>query len=173
MERLHPGGFITSENDLLSVRGGSQYEGSDAYSVTSSEDDQWSQQVGGYNESSVQYPPPPVGLHTVSAAGEGLVGHAQLEAMLDAGFDDSPSHSPARTPTSSGFTTRYQLSDNPSQQHLIGRAAISHPVSYESSHTPSSPALSPVVHQRDVHNYHSRPRDAYGPLGPLDPGERI
>ncbi|KAG6378096.1 glycosyltransferase family 2 protein [Boletus reticuloceps] len=174
MERLHPGGFLTSENDLLSVRGGSQYEGSDAYSVTSSEDDHWSQQVGGYNESSVQYPPPPVGLHTVSAAGEGgLVGHAQLEAMLDAGFDDSPSYSPARTPTSSAFGTRYQLSDNPSQQHLIGRAATSHSIPSESSQIPSTSAFSPVAHQRDVHNYHSRSRDAYGPLGPLDPGEII
>ncbi|KAF8135613.1 glycosyltransferase family 2 protein [Boletus edulis] len=174
MERLHPGGFLTSENDLLNVRGGSQYEGSDAYSVASSEDDHWSQQVGGYNESSVQYPPPPVGLHAVSAAGEGgLVGHAQLEAMLDAGFDDSPSHSPARTPTSSAFATRYQLSDNPSQQHLIGRAAPSHSIPSESSQTPSTPAFSPVAHQRDVHNYHSRSRDAYGPLGPLDPGEMI
>lgn len=173
LERLHPGGFVTSENDLLSVRGG-QYEGSDAYSVTSSEDDQWGQQVGGYNESSGRYAPPPVGLYNVAASGEGaLVGDSQLEAMLDAGFDESPNHSPARTPTSSAFAARYQLADNPSQQHLMGRAAVEHSGSLEGAQTPSTSSFTLVSHHQDVHNYHQRPREAYGPLGPLDPGEKF
>ena len=178
MERLHPGGFVTSENDLLSVRGGggSQYEGSDAYSVASSDDDHWGHQVGGYNEGSVQYPPPPVGLYDIAAAGDGgLVGSAQLEAMLDAGFDEeSPSHSPAPTPMSSGFAARYQLSDNPSQQHLVGHGAMSHSGSLERSQTPSTSSFSPIPqHHQDIPNYHQRPREDYGPLGPLDPGEKF
>ena len=171
MERLHPGGFVTSENDLLSVRGASQYEGSDTHSIASSEEDQWGQQVGGYNEGNAQYPPPPVGLYHVTAAGEGgVVGDAQLEAMLDAGFDDSPSHSPARTPMSSAFASRYQLSDNPSQQHLMGPGAMS---PLESSQTPSTSSFSHVAHHQDARNYHQRPREAYGPLGPLDPGDKF
>ena len=171
MERRHPGGFVTSENDLLSVQGGSQYESSDTYSVTSSDDDHWGQQVGGYNESSVQYPPPPMGLHNVPAAPEGgMLGDAQLEAMLDAGFDEeSPSHSPARTPMSSAFTARYQLSDNPSQQHLMNYGAMSRSGSLEGSQMPFS--LAP--HHRDAYDYHRRPGEAYGPLGPLDPGEKF
>jgi len=170
MERLHPGGFVTSENDLLSTRGG-QYEGSDAYSVTSSEEDQWGQQVGAYNEGNMQYPPPPPGLYGVAATGEGgLVGNDQLEAMLDAGFDEeSPSHSPARTPISSLSAARYQLSDNPSQQHLIGGMA-NHTAM---SQTPSTSSFTLVPHHQDVHNHYPRPREAYGPLGPLDPGEKF
>ena len=168
MERLHPGGFVTSENDLLSVRGGggSQYEGSDTYSLASSEEDQWGQQVGGYNEGSTQYPPPPVGLFDVAAAGEGgMVGGAQLEAMLDAGFDDeSPSPSPTRTPMPSAFS--------PSQQHLMNYNAMSRSGSLESSQTPPS-SSSPAPHHRDIHDFHQRPREAYGPLGPLDPGEKF
>ena len=169
MERLHPGGFVTSENDLLSVRGGTQYEGSDTHSVASSEEDQWGQQVGGYNEGSAQYTPPPVGLYHIPAAGgSGIVGDTQLATMLDAGFDEeSPSPSPARTPISSGYATRYPLSNHPSQQHLMGYDAMSHSGSLESSQAPSTSSfsLSPHVHEQ--------PREAYGPLGPLDPGERF
>lgn len=174
MERRYPGGFVTSENDLLSVRGGSQHEGSDTYSVASSDDDHWGQQVGGYNERSAQYPPPPVGLYNVTAAGEGgMVGHAQLEAMLDAGFDDSPSHSPVRTPMSSTLAARYELSNNPSQQHIISYGGTSRSESLEDSQTPSTSSFTLTPHHRDVHDYHQRPREAYGPLGPLDPGEKF
>lgn len=173
MERLHPGGFVTSENDLLAVQGGCQYEGSDTYSVASSDDDQWGHQVGGYNESSTQYPPPPVGIYHVPAGGEGkVVGDAQLEAMLDAGFDEeSPNPSPARTPTSSAFAAHYQLSSTPSRQHLTSYGTVSHSGSLESSQT--SPSLSPAPRHRDVRDYRQQSRDAYGPLGPLDPGERF
>lgn len=173
MERRHPGGFVTSESDLLSVRGGNQYEGSDAYSVASSDDDHWGQQVGGYNESSAQYPPPPAGLYNATAAGEGgTVGDAQLEAMLDAGFDESPNHSPARTPMSSAFAVRYQLSNNPSQHNLMGYGAMPRSGSLEGSQTPSASSLSLSPHHRDVYDYQQRP-EAYGPLGPLDPGEKF
>jgi chitin synthase len=169
MERLHPGGFVMTENELLSA-GGSQHEGSDAYSVASSEDDRWGQQVGGYNETSTQYPPPPVGLYNATAAGEGaLVGDAQLEAMLESGFDESPSHSPSRTPISSGFASRYQLSDNPSQHHLMSHVTTSRSGSLETSQTPSA-SSSP---HHDPQNHYPRPREAYGPLGPLDPGEKF
>ncbi|KAF9245027.1 glycosyltransferase family 2 protein [Melanogaster broomeanus] len=169
LERLHPGGFIATENDLLSVRGGSQYESSDTYSLASSEDDQWGQQVGGYNETSTQYPPPPVGLYDVRdvSGGEGkTVGGAELEAMLESGFDESPNHSPSRTPVSSTYGARYQLSDNPSQQYLMGYGAMS-PGSSEGPQTPSASSTMSLT------NNFRRPGEAYGPLGPLDPGEKI
>ncbi|EIW83255.1 glycosyltransferase family 2 protein [Coniophora puteana RWD-64-598 SS2] len=140
MERMHPGGFVTSENDLLappmapgfagyngfrsSGSTASFYDGgSDTYSVASSDDDTWGGQIGGYNENGAAYPPPPVGLFTpadgyshsriqspVSALGpsasgstsgllspadstmlgrKSTIGGAELEAMLDAGFDDA------------------------------------------------------------------------------------
>ncbi|KAH7888380.1 glycosyltransferase family 2 protein [Phlebopus sp. FC_14] len=179
MERLHPGGFAGAENDLLSVRGGSQYEASDTYSVTSSEDDQWGPQIGGYNEHNSQYPPPPVGLHSpTDVSGDGkMLGGAELEAMLEAGFDDNDSNaSPSRTPLSSTFVARYQLSDNPSQQHLMGYASMSR--SFEDPHASSASSstslTTPSNHFRSIDD-RSRGRlgDAYGPLGPLDPGEKF
>ncbi|KAF9222638.1 glycosyltransferase family 2 protein [Gyrodon lividus] len=174
LERLHPGGFIMTEHDLLSVRGGSQYDGSDTYSLASSEDDQWGHQVGGYNETCGQYPPPPVGLYDIGdvPGGEGkTLGGAELEAMLESGFEE-PDHSPARTPVSSTFGGRYQLSDNPSQQHLMGYGAMSRSGSSEGPQTPSvSSFMSLTNHSRDDRS--RRPGEAYGPLGPLDPGEKF
>jgi chitin synthase len=170
LERLHPGGFIMTENELLSARGGSQYDGSDTYSLASSEDDQWGHQVGGYNETSGQYPPPPVGLYDGRdvSGGEGkTLGGAELEAMLESGFDESPNYSP--TPVSSTFGGRYQLSDNPSQQHLMGYGAMSRSGSSESPNTPSaSSSMSLPNHFRGIDD-----RREYGPLGPLDPRQKF
>ncbi|KAF8840037.1 glycosyltransferase family 2 protein [Paxillus ammoniavirescens] len=171
LERLHPGGFIMTENELLSARGGSQYDGSDTYSLASSEDDHWGHQVGGYNETSGQYPPPPVGLYDAGdvSGGEGkTLGGAELEAMLESGFEESPNHSP--TPVSSTFGGRYQLSDNPSQQYLMGYGAMSRSGSSESPHTPSaSSSMSLTNHFRGIDDR----REVYGPLGPLDPGQKF
>ena len=69
------------------------YDGSDTVSIISTDDDQWGAQIGAYNENSSQFPPPAVGLmvdmNTVAAAE--TVGKAELEAMLEAGWDDRPS----------------------------------------------------------------------------------
>lgn len=177
MERMHPGGFLSTDNDLLSVRTGSQYDGSDTHSLASSDDDHWGLQIGAYNENSIQYPPPPVGLLPISeVASDGkVIDGAEMEAMLDAGFDDDPSPSPSRTPTSA---PRYQLSDNPSQQHLMGFASMSRAGLYDGPSTPSassSTSLTTPLNSAQSSDDRSRrrPGDVYGPLGPLDPGETL
>ncbi|KAH7908610.1 glycosyltransferase family 2 protein [Hygrophoropsis aurantiaca] len=172
LERLHPAGYMASENDMLSVRGDirSQYDGSDTLSVASSDDDHWGPQIGGYNENHSQYPPPPVGLlNPAHSAGSGAtLAGADLEAMLDAGFDDEPP--PSRTSQSANFAARYQLSDNPSQQHLMGYATMSRSTSSDTTPSMTSP-ISPTnpVHTIEQRNYR-RGDEKYGPLGPLDPG---
>ncbi|KDN44452.1 hypothetical protein RSAG8_05499, partial [Rhizoctonia solani AG-8 WAC10335] len=62
--------------------------GSDTVSVVSSEDDQWGNQIGGYNEASSAYPPPP---NTLRRAMEGS----------DSGMDSPAPH-----------MSRYQLADS-------------------------------------------------------------
>ncbi|KAI6044697.1 glycosyltransferase family 2 protein [Pisolithus marmoratus] len=167
-ERLHPGGFLSSDNDLLSVRTGSQYDSSDTYSLTSSDDDHWGAQIGSYNESSTQiYPPPPVGPISIAHTGnEGrLVDGAELEAMLEAGFDDDSSPSPSRTPT---LGPRYQLSDNSSHQHLSGNSSVLSAGPHNDPRIPVSSALNATGSSDD--RARRRPAQTYGPLGPLDPG---
>jgi chitin synthase len=166
-DRMHPAGYISSENDLLSARNDarSQYgDGSDTHSVVSSEDDHYGPQIGGYNENNVQFPAPPVGLFASGNGADGnkVVGGAELEAMLESGFDDD--ESPQRTPTSAMYAARYQLSDNPSQQRLMSYAS-----SDSGSRTP------PVQYQPYGTRIEDRSRtgEKYGPLGPLDPGEKF
>lgn len=172
MERMHPGGFLSPDNDFLSVRTGSQYDGSDTYSLASSDEDHWGPQIGAYNENSI-HPPPAVGLFPTSkVAGDGkVIDRAEMEAMLEAGFDDDSNPSPSRTPTSA---PRYQLSDNPSQHHLMGLAHMS----YDSPRTPSASSLpsltTPLNSARSSDDRtRRRPANAYGPLGPLDPGDAL
>ena len=160
---------MTSENDLLAPgEARSQYgDGSDTHSVVSSEDDHWGPQIGGYNENNTQFPAPPVGLFVGGheASENKVVGGAELEAMLESGFDDE-NESPQRTPTSTSamYTARYQLSDNPSQQRLMSYAS-----SDSGSRTP------PVQHQPYGTRIEDRSHagERYGPLGPLDPGEKF
>ncbi|OAX34959.1 glycosyltransferase family 2 protein [Rhizopogon vinicolor AM-OR11-026] len=170
LERMHPSGYMTSENDMLSAPGDarSQYgDASDTHSVVSSEDDHWGPQIGGYNENHTQFPAPPVGLFASGHGADGaqVVGAAELDAMLESGFEDE-SESPQRTPTSSSamYAARYQLSDNPSQQRLMSYAS-----SDSGSRTP------PVQHQPYGTRIEDRSRtgEKYGPLGPLDPGEKF
>lgn len=163
-ERSHPAGYIAGNDDLLGVRDArSQYDGSDGYSIASSEDDHWGGQIGGYNENSTQYPPPPVGLimipDTLDTAK--TVDASELEAMLESGFDDrgrSPNTAPAYTP-------RFQLSDNNSSTQLAtghnGYAPLTRTAS--PTNTPTSPSFGAS---------RAGPggaRERYGPLGPLDP----
>ena len=138
-------------------------------SVTSSEDEHWAAQIGGYNENSASYPPPPLGLHLhASASGEGVSG-SELESMLEHGFDDRPQHRGAPSPGAA----RYQLSDRPGGYTPLSRTAASSPVS------PTGPVDG---HSSAAEQYrtHAKKRSGgggagarYGPLGPLDPGSHF
>lgn len=175
MERMHPGGFLSPDNDLLSVRTGSQHDGSDTYSLTSSDDDHWGSQIGAYNENIAPHAPPPVGPFPVPHTGNDskFLDGVELEAMLETGFDDDSSPSPSRTPT---LGPRYHLSDNPSHQHLMGYSSVLSAGSYDDPRTPTSTSTSPAISfsnatQSSDDRARRRPAQAYGPLGPLDPGE--
>jgi chitin synthase len=176
-ERAHPAGFYTGDGDLLSTRFEvrSQYDGSDTLSLASSDDDHWGQQIGGYNEHNTKYPPPPVGLHIAPNALESAktVHAAELEAMLETGFDDRPSPPPSVNQQ----PTRYALQDMPTNVHH-GYAPVS--TSTSPRYSPDT-ALSPTTPQtpmsgrgRNTGGRGGRPPrpqpPQYGPLGPLDPG---
>jgi chitin synthase len=112
-ERLHAGGGYTG-NEYLRGDVRSQYDGSDTVSVASSDDDHWGAQIGEYNENSAQYPAPPVPLvlkHS-NVSGETL-GAADLEAMLESGFDESP---PSSRPSSRYNTMQRQQQQQQQQQ---------------------------------------------------------
>ncbi|KDQ57735.1 glycosyltransferase family 2 protein [Jaapia argillacea MUCL 33604] len=190
-ERNHPSGFTTGDGDLLTARYEvrSQYEGSDSASIASSDDDHWGTQIGGYNENHAQYPPPPVGLFVpeqASRSTSSLVDGAELEAMLDQGFQERPSQdsrygSASRAPTD---TPRFHLTEAQPQRggytplSRSGAPGVTSPT-YE--HSPVSPvrptngASSGVGGDWQTHvkkRSGGRPAD-YGPLGPLDPGTRL
>lgn len=196
MERAYPSGYQNSEREMLGVRGDvrSQYDGSDTLSVTSTEDDQWGPQIGPYNENGPQYPPPPTAL--IMPGDDFLktaqtIGGADMEAMLEMGFDDKPSpdymsSSKRLHPSATLETPRYQLSDLPTNARSnaytpVSRSEIS-PAGYLTS-APSSAssvtAMSTAV--EDDYKQHTRKRSGgrgpgerqnYGPLGPLDPASR-
>ncbi|KAG8798126.1 hypothetical protein FRC16_007966 [Serendipita sp. 398] len=119
MERNFPGG-------ARSVRGPEQYSmafsefADDSTSLAPSEDDRWGAQIGGYNESSTQWAPPPIAL---LPEGELLhnaetVGGDELQAILERGFDDHPHRDNRDSSTTMSSTgpifanqSRFQLSD--------------------------------------------------------------
>ncbi|TFY66514.1 hypothetical protein EVG20_g4565 [Dentipellis fragilis] len=176
-ERAHPQGFVTGD-EYLNVRSdqNSQYDGSDTFSVTSSED-QWGPQIGEYNENNAQYPPPPPALHLShdGLASAKTVDASDLEAMLESGWDDQPSASastdhlhPAQPPP----RTRYQLSDG-----AVAAARTASP-------TRPVQAISTAIGGDDWKTHIKKrsgggsggdggSQDDYGPLGPLDPGRRL
>lgn len=195
MEKAHPTGYYTGGGDLLSARGAdqrSQYDGSDTFSVNSSEDDHWGPQIGGYNEHNAQYPPPPVGLHITNEKLQSAetLGTADLEAMLESGFDDRPSPEPKyqNPPVGGSLAPRYQLSDTPTKRtvngytplELGGTPDVISPLTPNFGLIPQAQnGISSAVGGNGDHKTHmkkrsggrSRPsRDDYGPLGPLDPG---
>jgi len=188
-ERSHPSGYIPGEGDLLSARfdARSQYDGSDAISVTSSDDDHWGPQIGGYNEHNAQYPPPPVGLllpqdHALQTAQ--TVDGAELEAMLEMGFDDRPS--PGSAPNST-YAQRYQLTDGSTTQLLNVRGNGYTPLPLSTSPgtgrtpgpfnviSPMTPPTGNAWTSPDGGGPGGRrgPGERYGPLGPLDPAARF
>ncbi len=180
-ERAHP--YFPGDGDFLSVRTDtrSQYDGSDTLSIGSSDDDHWGTQIGAYNEHNTQYPPPPIGLNVPSQAIQNAktVDAAELEAMLETGFDDQP------TPPNSTYAPRYQLSDTGSSTQLAGvtgsgYAPLTRTVSPGPGNLPPSisSALSPTSPTMHLSGEPSRPirrngpGERYGPLGPLDPSTR-
>jgi chitin synthase len=171
-ERLHPSGYGTSGDLLTAPDLRSQYDASDAQSVSSSEDDHWGSQIGGYNEHHAQYPPPPVGLLPHSDSHVGVtVNSTDLKAMLDAGFDDEP------TPPSSVYAPPYQLPDGSTTQ-LVNIAVNGYAPMTRSTSPGGMPTstnlLSPVSPTGQL-SFHGRTvaGQRYGPLGPLDPSSRI
>ncbi|EKM54034.1 glycosyltransferase family 2 protein [Phanerochaete carnosa HHB-10118-sp] len=169
-ERQH-GSYMTANGELLTVRSPvhSQYGGSDTISVTSSEDEHWAAQIGGYNENSASYPPPPIGLMPQASVSGESVSASELESMLEHGYDDRPQYRGAsQTPS----PQRYQLSDRPGEYTPLSRTAASSPVS-------STGPVDGLSSAAEPYRTHVKKRSGggsgakYGPLGPLDPGSRI
>ncbi|KAI0331038.1 hypothetical protein GY45DRAFT_1249786 [Cubamyces sp. BRFM 1775] len=165
---LGANGELTARHEVFS-----QYDGSDTISVASSEDDQWGAQIGGYNENSTQYPPPPIGLMPQALESAETVAASDLEAMLDAGFDDRPSHGRGHAEA-----PRFQLSDGPKYTPLSRATSPGPRGTALSPTTPESGAISSAV--SDEWKTHAKKRSGgrsgkheYGPLGPLDPGSRF
>ncbi|KAI5118061.1 hypothetical protein M0805_006324 [Coniferiporia weirii] len=188
LERAFPVGY-NSESGNLNVRSevSSQYDGSDTVSVASSDDDHWGPQIGAYNENSSAYPPPPTGVlmprnELLHAAG--TVGAADLEAMLEVGFDDrNPSRQNLLQNSSSSSTSlpRYQLSDGRSGNSyaplsrteggpMPATPAVMSPMTPTGPNGMSSGVGSTQTHARKRSGGRGGPPNTYGPLGPLDPG---
>lgn len=181
-ERTHGQGFYAGDEMLSATDLRSQYDGSDAYSVVSSEEDQWGGQIGGYNEHNTQYPPPPLALIAENQGFQSgkTVDGSELEAMLEMGFDDDRS-SPAGSPRS---FPRYQRANNESTTQLGSGEYLSarptspsvQPFINHSTSTLFSPTTptTPVSTAHGVSNTElGKPREGYGPLGPLDPSTRF
>jgi chitin synthase len=172
-ERAHPSGYIAGDREFLAPDTRSQYDGSDTLSLNSSDDDHWGTQIGGYNEHHSQFPPPPTAF--IPSFGEALqsaktVDGAELEAMLEMGFDDRPS------PTDSSYIPRYQLTDGETKQppNGVGYSPLTQSASpsQASLHNPTSPIQNrefPGNPQRLMPHPGNGGGERYGPLGPLDP----
>ncbi|KAI9066622.1 glycosyltransferase family 2 protein [Trametes sanguinea] len=169
---LGANGELTARSEVYS-----QYDGSDTVSVASSDEDHWGAQIGGYNENSTQYPPPPVALMPQALASAETIAGTDLEAMLEAGFDDRPSHG-RNMPDAS----RFQLSDGPKYTPLSRATSPGPRGTALSPTTPMTPgsvgAVSSAV--ADEWKTHAKKRSGgrsgkheYGPLGPLDPSTRF
>ena len=166
---------MTANGERLTVRSevNSQYDGSDTMSVTSSEDDHWGAQIGGYNENHPQYPPPPVGLMQHALASAESIAASEMEAMLEHGFDDRSSASSRGPPEG----PRFQLSDRQPGGYTPLARAGSPGVSPISPTRPadavSSSAEEHRTHAKKRSGGRSGPTRDYGPLGPLDPGSNF
>lgn len=190
MEQRFPVGYST-ENGSLGIRSqrsstqrsSTQYEPSDTTSVLSSDDDHWGPQIGGYNENNPAYPPPPTGVLLPRAEmlnSANTVNATDLEAMLEVGFESEKNLSrqnllPGMSSSNSNLP-RFQLSDGAP----VGGNGYA-PVDVMSPVSPTGPgATSSAIGTSQTH---ARRRSGgravgggsnrYGPLGPLDPGNRI
>ncbi|GJJ06163.1 hypothetical protein Clacol_000352 [Clathrus columnatus] len=198
MARAFPKGYPNNAGFLRADMRSQYTDQSDTISTTSSDEDQWGEQIGGYNEYSAQYPPPPPGLlipnHDMIQAAETVDGDT-MAAMLENGFDDRPTSLPTslsgRTVDrlSSVSQQRYQLIDGPLSP---GAQAVVHsPISPGfGTHVPMGSHditqnhfrhFAPPISQVDASSSavdwkgHAKKRSTgggparYGPLGPLDP----
>ncbi|CUA75425.1 chitin synthase [Rhizoctonia solani] len=137
MERAYanyPGNTLRADSNTDYYDGGS-----DTVSVVSSEEDQWGHQIGGYNETSSIYPPPP---NTLRRGVEGS----------DSGLD-----SPAPQ------ASRYQLSDSNGYSPVM-RDGPPTPI-----RDGQSSALYERGHAKRRSGGNRHPDGEYGPLGPLGP----
>ncbi|KAF7321483.1 Glycosyltransferase family 2 protein [Mycena kentingensis (nom. inval.)] len=176
-DRAYPSGYFGGDGDMLSVQDSrSQYDGSDAYSLASSDDDHWGFQIGGYNENNAQYPPPPTTLllpHNEALESAETLDSKALEAMLEMGFDE---------PSNPQSISRYQLQDASTSSLHVGngnaRGNGYSPLAPGQQLPPPNVVFSPTTPDapsgpgRGTQRTTSPPRggDAqYGPLGPLDP----
>lgn len=162
------GSYIGSDNGLLTAQSErfSDY-GSDTISVSSSED-QWGAQIGGYNENSTEYPPPPVVLMPQALQSAESIAGADLAAMLEVGFEDKTSPAQSRAPSTA---PRYQLSDRVPLQNGYSPLARSTSPGLQPANAVSSGVGEWKTHAKKRSGGRSISRDpGYGPLGPLDPG---
>ncbi|KAH8107803.1 glycosyltransferase family 2 protein [Cristinia sonorae] len=174
LERLQ-GNYTGANSELLTPRT-SQYDGSDTLSVTSSEDDHWGAQIGGYNELNPAYPPPPLGLMAQPNVSAETIAASDLEAMLEVGFDDRSRHS--NRGSTQADSSRYQLHDAGGRGMNMGGNGYT-PLTRSASPGPSPTAAVSTgmggewrTHAKKRSGGRSGTRE-YGPLGPLDPGERF
>ncbi|KAJ7072463.1 glycosyltransferase family 2 protein [Mycena amicta] len=165
-DRAYPSGYFAGEGDMLSVHDSrSQFDGSDSFSMHSSDDDHWGLQIGGYNEDNAEYPPPPTTLllpHNEALQSAETLDSKELEAMLEMGFDEGPTNGPP---------SRYQLQDASSSSLQLGNGNVR-----GNGYAPLTPGQAPlptVVFSPTTPNAPSGPGRGgprrYGPLGPLDP----
>ncbi|KAJ6495575.1 glycosyltransferase family 2 protein [Mycena vitilis] len=178
-ERMQPAGYFAGEGDMLSAHDArSQYDGSDTFSMHSSDDDHWGPQIGGYNEHNVKYPPPPVGLllpQEQALESAETLDSKELEAMLEMGFDDAP-------PT----PTRYQLQDASSSSLELASGRVNGYAPLTAGQQPPNVVFSPTTPNAPSGPGRGRARQAtspvrrgtgeqrrYGPLGPLDPATQF
>ncbi|KAI0717225.1 chitin synthase-domain-containing protein [Cerioporus squamosus] len=176
-ERTH-GAYIGSNGELTArSEVFSQYDGSDTVSVASSDDDHWGAQIGGYNENSTQYPPPPLSLMPQALESAETVAATDLEAMLEVGFDD---RSPGRTRGGTRYPPEKGNGYTPlSRSTSPGFTPTTAPFSPLSPATPGETgAVSSAI--EGEWRTHAKKRSGgrsgkheYGPLGPLDPGSRF
>ncbi|KAJ7755691.1 glycosyltransferase family 2 protein [Mycena maculata] len=184
-ERAHPSGYFAGDGDLLAAHDArSQYDGSDTVSLQSSDDDHWGMQIGGYNEHHAQYPPPPVGLllpQEQALESAETLDSRELEAMLEMGFDDTPTNPQ---------TARYQLSDSAASSSTQlsnvrgnGYAPLTRSPTSQQAQLPNV-VFSPTTptgpsgpgrgrQQATAPVRRGTGEQRYGPLGPLDPATRF
>ncbi|OCB92161.1 glycosyltransferase family 2 protein [Sanghuangporus baumii] len=197
LDRAFPNGYNSYANLGVRSEVSSQYDGSDTISVTSSEEDVWGPNIGGYNENSPAYPPLPTGVllprNDVLQSAD-TVDASDLEAMLESGFDSdrnlSRQHLIPSSSSSTGSLPRYQLSDGPTrlgngnaQYSPVSRIeggpvdvpAVMSPITPTGPNAMSSAVGRTQTHARQRSGGRGGPPDprSYGPLGPLDPGNRI
>ena len=195
MERAFPNGYnghMLAPAFRDEVR--SQYDGSDTLSIASTDDDQWGVNIGGYNEHHPAFPPPPMNVllpkEEILKEAE-IVGGADLEAMLEVGFDSerksayelntsSTNLLPSSSSSSTTSLPRFQLQDTPSRQRPNNNyAPLARSEETMMMHPPPSSALSPTsptspigavssgVGERQTHaRKRSAGRGASSPPGP-------